>query len=128
MLDQVRASMDFPKTLVAIKRLTEKWSKTSRKFVEEKANGSALLDTLRHEISGFIAVNPTSDKVSRVHAVSAMIESSNVYLPHPHSATWVEQLIIECVSFPSHRNDDSVDALTQALNATIKSRRRILYA
>jgi predicted phage terminase large subunit-like protein len=128
LLDQTRARMDFPKTIHAIRRLTEKWPNTTRKLVEEKASGSPLLDTLKHEISGLIPINPTTDKVSRVHAISAQIESGNVYLPHPHSASWVEPLIIECVSFPAARHDDAVDAMSQALSETLKPRRKLLWA
>ncbi len=127
LLDQVRSRMDFPKTVAAIKAMTAKWPQANRKFIEAKANGEALLSSLRHEISGFIAVNPTEDKVSRVHAVSAMIESGNVYLPHPHHAPWVDGFINECVSFPSGKFDDQVDCLSQALSQTLR-RRKILYA
>ncbi len=127
LLDQVRARMDFPRTILAIKAMTAKWPNASRKYIEEKANGSALLASLRHEVSGFIAVNPTEDKTTRVHAVSAMIESGNVYLPHPHHAPWVDSFVNECISFPSAKFDDQVDALSQALSATLR-RRKILYA
>jgi predicted phage terminase large subunit-like protein len=127
LLDQVRARMDFPRTILAVKAMTSKWPNVSRKYVEAKANGEALLSSLRHEISGFVAVNPTEDKVSRIHAVSATIESGNVFLPHPHHAPWVDSFINECVSFPSAKFDDQVDAMSQALSQTL-TRRKILYA
>jgi predicted phage terminase large subunit-like protein len=127
LLDQVRARMDFPRTLTAVKAMSAKWPQASRKYVEEKANGSALLASLRHEVSGFIAVNPTEDKTTRVHAVSAMIESGNVFLPSPHHAPWVDSFVNECISFPSAKFDDQVDALSQALSATLR-RHKILYA
>jgi hypothetical protein len=44
------------------------------------------------------------------------VESGNVYLPHPEIEPWVEDLIEELAAFPYGRNDDQVDALTQALN------------
>jgi predicted phage terminase large subunit-like protein len=127
LLDQTRARMDFPKTIAAIKAMTAKWPNASRKYVEEKANGSALLASLRHEISGFIAVNPSEDKVSRVHAISAMIESGNVCIPHPQIFAWVDGFINECVSFPSAKHDDQVDCLSQALSQTLR-RRQILWS
>jgi predicted phage terminase large subunit-like protein len=127
LLDQTRARMDFPRTLTALKALTAKWPSASRKYVEEKANGSALLASLRHEISGFIPVNPSEDKISRVHAISAAIESGNCFLPHPHHAPWVDGFINECASFPSSKFDDQTDAMSQALSQTLR-RRKILYA
>jgi hypothetical protein len=39
-----------------------------------------------------------------------------VYPPHPALAAWVEDLIEETAAFPHGRNDDQVDATTQALN------------
>jgi predicted phage terminase large subunit-like protein len=116
LLDQDRARMDFPKTLQAFRQLTAKWPRATRKLVEEKANGAALIASLNHEIPGIIPINPTIDKVSRVHAVTPQIESGNVYIPHPHYKPWVENFIAECVSFPSAKYDDAVDSLTQALN------------
>ena len=44
-----------------------------------------------------------------------MIASGNVYLPHPAFAPWVNGFIEECSSFPNGRNDDDVDAMSQAL-------------
>ena len=77
--------------------------------------------------SGLVPINPTSDKVSRVHAVRPTLESGNVYIPHPHSAPWIQQLIDDWISFPSRKHDDTVDAGTQALNY-VQQRRKILYA
>jgi hypothetical protein len=47
-----------------------KWPKAHRKLVEDKANGTAVIETLRHEISGIIAVEPEGGKEARAHAVS----------------------------------------------------------
>ena len=127
LLDQTRAKMDLPKTIEALRRMSTKWPAAQRKLIEEKANGSALIATLRHEIAGLVAVNPTEDKVSRVHAITPQLESGNIYIPHPHGEPWVQQLIEEWVSFPSAKNDDTVDAGTQALNY-VRQRRKILYA
>jgi hypothetical protein len=63
-----------------------------------------------------VEVNPQGGKVARAHAVSAQVESGNVHLPHPAIAPWVQAFIEEVVSFPYGRNDDQVDAMTQALN------------
>ena len=37
-------------------------------------------------------------------------------LPHPAIAPWVDDFIDEAAAFPTGRNDDQVDAMTQALN------------
>jgi Terminase RNaseH-like domain len=84
--------------------------------VEDRANGPAVIQELRHDVAGLIAVNPEGGKMARAQAVSPQVESGNVYLPHPALAAWVEDLIEETAAFPHGRNDDQVDAMTQALN------------
>jgi predicted phage terminase large subunit-like protein len=115
LLDQVKARLDFPNTLEAVRRLSSSWPEAHSKLVEDKANGSAVIATLKHEISGLIAVNPEGGKESRASAVSPQVESGNVYLPHPSLAPWVNGFIDECASFPNGAHDDQVDSMSQAL-------------
>lgn len=112
LLDQVRGRMAFPATLAAIRALAAKWPEATAKLVEDKANGPAVIDTLKHEVPGLIAVTPEGGKVSRAQAVSPEIEAGNVYLPRQ---PWVEGFIDECAAFPSGKHDDQVDAASQAL-------------
>jgi predicted phage terminase large subunit-like protein len=106
----------MPRTVEAIRALSEKWPQGAAKWVEDRANGPAVIASLQHEIAGLIAVNPEGGKIARAAAVSPQIEAGNVYLPHPAIAPWVEGLVEECTSFPNAAHDDQVDALTQALN------------
>jgi predicted phage terminase large subunit-like protein len=115
LLDQVRARMDFPTTIMAFRALTSKWPQTYRKFVEDKANGTAVIQTLKHEIPGIIEVEPEGGKVARANAVSGSIEAGNVYLPDPETCSWVHDFIEECASFPNGKNDDQVDTMSQGL-------------
>lgn len=115
LLDQVRGRMSFPATLTAIKTLSAKWPRARAKLVEDKANGPAVIATLKHDVAGLIAVNPQGGKVVRAQAVSPDIEAGNVYLPDPSIAPWIHDFIEECTAFPTGANDDQVDAMTQAL-------------
>ena len=72
---------------------------------------------MHHEIPGLIPVNPQGGKIGRAAAVSPLIESGNVFLPHPEIAPWVTDFIEECAAFPNGAHDDQVDATTQALLA-----------
>jgi len=85
------------------------------RLIEDKANGPAVIATLRDRIPGLIAVEPEGGKVVRVHAVTPTVEAGNVFLPHPNIAPWVWGLIDECAAFPAGANDDQVDAMSQAL-------------
>ena len=116
LLDQVRKRLDMPGTKAAVKELSQRWPKAGAKLVEDRANGPAVIQELRHDVPGLIAVNPEGGKMARAQAVSPQVESGNVYLPHPALAPWVEDLIEETASFPHGRYDDQVDAMTQALN------------
>lgn len=116
LLDQVRDRMDFPSTLQAFRSLSAKWPRARAKLVEDKANGPAVIATLKREIPGIIAVEPEGGKVVRAQAVTADIEAGNVYIPEPARASWVHDYVEEFAAFPNGKNDDQVDATTQALN------------
>lgn len=116
LLDQVRDRLNLPETMKAIRHLTEKWPAAKAKWIEDKANGPAVIQMLQDEISGLIAVNPEGGKEVRANAVSPLVEAGNVYLPHPSIAPWVNDFIEEATAFPNGKNDDMVDGATQALN------------
>ncbi len=116
LIDQVRARMDFTKTLRAIRNLSIKYPEARLKLIEDKANGPAIISTLRQEISGIVAVNPRGTKEERAAAISPEIEAGNVYLPSPSIASWVNDYIEEWASFPFGEHDDQVDATSQALD------------
>lgn len=115
LVDMVRDRMGFVDTVNAVTALTKKWERTGRKFIEDKANGPAIIDTLQHRIGGIIPVNPEGSKVARVYAVTPYIESGNVFIPAPDTRMWVDDFIDECSQFPNGTNDDQVDAMSQAL-------------
>jgi predicted phage terminase large subunit-like protein len=120
LLDQVRARLDFPATVQAVRNLTSKWPQARAKLVEDKANGTAVIATLKNEISGLIPVNPEGGKIVRAQAVSPDIEAGNVYLPDPTIAPWIHDFVEECAAFPNGAHDDQVDAMSQALHRLTK--------
>ena len=114
LIDQVRARMDFPTTLSAIESLKAKHPKITRIFIEDKANGSAIIQILSKKISGIIAVEPEGGKVARANAVTPHIESGHVWLPK--FGAFTGDVLEECSAFPNGTHDDIVDALSQAIN------------
>lgn len=115
LLDQIRFRGDFPATLVMFRALTKKWPQAKLKLVEDKANGPAIVASLRHEIQGIVEVTPRGGKLARAAAIAPQVESKNVYLPDPELNPWVYDFIEECASFPHGAQDDQVDAMSQAL-------------
>lgn len=114
LLDQVRKRMGFSETVKAFQAQAAKWPQATVKLVEDKANGTAVIDTLKNKISGIIPVTPHESKTARAEAVTPFIEAHNVHLPS--FLPFTEDLIEEAASFPTGAHDDQVDATTQALN------------
>lgn len=130
LIAQFRAKAGIKKSVQAILQLTQDHPKARRKFVEDKANGPALIDLLKGEVAGIIPVQPKGDKVSRANAILYLVEAGNVYLPDPKLYSWVNEFIEELAVFPNGTHDDQVDAMTQALskmaiNATLAKYRRM---
>ena len=115
LLDQIRARMGFTATLAAFRALADRWPGATRKLVEDKANGPAVIDALKHAVPGIIPVEPDGSKTARAHAVTALFEAGNVLLPHPDHCSWASDYIAELTQFPAAAHDDQVDATTQAL-------------
>lgn len=113
LLDLTRGRMTFTETIRAVKELTVRWPNAIAKVVEDKANGTAVIDTLKREIPGLIPFNPRGTKVERANAVSPNVESGNVYLPI--YKPWTQDFVEELASFPNGANDDQVDMFTQAM-------------
>jgi len=115
LLEQIRARMNFPEQLDAIRSMSSKYPGCP-KYIEEAANGAAVIQTLRGEIMGIIPINPRTAKEARLQAVAHVYEAGNVHYPDPNIFPWVEVNIEELVSFPNATNDDTVDTATMAIS------------
>lgn len=113
LVDQHRERMDFPKTIDTLRSMVKRYPQCRTVLVENAANGPAVIATLRREIAGLVSIKVKQSKEARLHAVSPVLESGNVFLPH---RPWVTELVEELVSFPNSAFNDQVDAMSQALN------------
>jgi predicted phage terminase large subunit-like protein len=113
LLDRMWGQMGFADTCAAIVTLAERWPKGIGILVEDKANGSAVIETLKKTRSGIIEVNPAGGKEARANAVQPLFRAKNVWLPA--SAPWLGEYKLEMKRFPRAKRDDQVDATTQAL-------------
>lgn len=105
--------MDFPETVKAIRAVRKLYPEALSVLIEDKANGSAIIQTLQKEMF-CIPVNPKGGKEARVNAVSPAIESGHVYLPE--GEPWLYEFVDQFTAFPAGKNDDMVDSATQALS------------
>ena len=105
--------MDFPETVKAIRTVRKLYPEAMSVLIEDKANGSAIIQTLQKEMF-CIPVNPKGGKEARVNAVSPAIESGHVYLPE--GEPWLYEFVDQFTAFPAGKHDDMVDSATQALS------------
>ena len=116
-IDVTRGKWDFPELKAKAIHINNKWRGKGLRalYIEDKASGQSLIQELRRESGvSVIAHKVTHDKVTRVHAVTPLIESGRVYLPS--NAPWYDSFIEETLSFPSGVNDDQVDVLSMGLD------------
>lgn len=105
--------LDFTGTLDAIRQVRNLYPNARTVLIEDKANGSAIINVLQREMF-CVPVNPKGGKVARVNAVSAAIESGHVYVPA--EAPWVSEYLDQWSAFPAAAHDDMVDSSSQALS------------
>lgn len=123
LIEQIRGRMDFPETLQAVKNLARKYPQAKEILIEDKANGPAVISSIKREVSGIIPITPRGSKVARAQAITPQIESGNVFLPR--NRTFVDDFIEECASFPTGAHDDIVDSLSQALDRLASERKAV---
>jgi predicted phage terminase large subunit-like protein len=113
LVDRVAGRMGFIATVQAIENMRRKYPQIVIMYIEDKANGSAIIDVLNRKFHGVVAVNPQGSKEARVHSILPFLEGKGVFLPR---TPWAEEVVEQCASFPKGANDDDVDALSQAIS------------
>lgn len=131
----INKRMGFTETVERIKRLCGEYPGIDQLIIEDKANGSAIIDTLKYTdgIPPIVAVNPLGGKYSRAQAVSPFIAGGSVYIPvdfteserreiedDNHIETGYGRFLYQMSHFPFAKNDDMVDSMSQALSRLIK--------
>jgi predicted phage terminase large subunit-like protein len=116
LLDNDTRRMGFGETCRAIVAMRDLWPQATGIYIEDKANGPAIIETLSAEVSGIVAWDPKSaSKLSRAEAVAPLFEAGNVYLPADSLAPWIAAYLKELKKFPLTKHDDQVDATSMAL-------------
>ena len=75
LLDQIRDRLDFPKTVAAVRTLSRRWPDVKLKLVEDRANGPAVVQSLRHEIAGLLK---SIRQEERLHARPRQVRNWNL--------------------------------------------------
>jgi predicted phage terminase large subunit-like protein len=111
-----RKRLGYPDLKRAVKELAQRF-KANTVLIEDKASGTQLIQDLKAD--GMFAVKayqppPGTDKVMRLHALTAVFENGQVLLPQ--HAPWLAEYVLELVGFPGTKFDDQVDSTAQALD------------
>lgn len=108
--------LTFTQTLDEIRAMSKRYPHATAKLVEDKANGPAIIDTLKKEIPGIVPVSPGADsKEARASSVSPIWEAGQIYVPHPLWVPEIEDWLEEIFGFPNMPHDDNVDAMVYAV-------------
>ncbi|HEY9356501.1 MAG TPA: phage terminase large subunit [Arthrobacter sp.] len=116
LVDQVRERMNFNASVSMLKTVSARWPQAVAKFIEDKANGPAIMNSLNQQVFGMIPIEPEGSKTARANAISPLVYSKNVILPEAHLLPNVGELIEEAKNFPNGAHDDTIDGMSQAVN------------
>ena len=111
-VDVLRRRMSYPALLqCALEQYQQHYPESI--VVEDHGSGQSLAADLDHRNFPVLPQRCKGDKETRLARVAALVESGNVHLPF--GAAWRDDFVKELTSFPNARNDDQVDAFSQAL-------------
>lgn len=114
LLDVYRRKLEFPDLKRAVRELAKLHDATVV-LIEDKASGTSLIQELRAD--NFYLAQPApnidGDKSTRLRSQTAKIEGG--FVVFPKSEHWLDNYILELVTFPNAPNDDQVDSTVYAL-------------
>jgi len=123
LVDQRRGRWSFVETTNELKAMSLRWPRATRKLVEAKGDGLAIVEVLSEQVPGVVPVKVGSgdgEKIERLRAVSPIFEAGNVRIPvefpSASSDNSVETWLHELVGVPGVVYMDQVDTTTQMLN------------
>ncbi len=118
LLKRIKERLSFAGTVAAIRTLSAAFPENIAILIEDKANGSAVIETLSSELSGVIPIQPDGGKAARAYAMQPEHEAGNIWLPDPTIDPEIETFLSASSSFTGAEggDDDEIDAMTQFIN------------
>lgn len=113
LLDGWAGHMGIVKTMALCRTQFAGESAPSTKLIEDKANGTAIIEMLQDEFHGIVPIEPRGGKVARAVASIPIIEGGDVYLPD--YLPFAHALVDECAAFPYGEHDDMPDMVSQLI-------------
>lgn len=132
----VNKRMGFRDTVAKILAIAKEFPDIDELVIEDKANGSAIVDTLKYTegMPPIVEVQPKGGKYARAQATSSFVGTGVVHLPDDFTddegidvewdsreqLTVVQKFIRQHSVFPYGKRDDMVDSQTQGLSRILK--------
>ncbi len=76
LIDQIRGLWDFVETLKQFIAFVKKYPEANERLIEDKANGPAVIDTLKDKVPALLPITPQGGKVARANAVLNGLEGN----------------------------------------------------
>ena len=116
LLKRMKRRMTFTETIEMMRHFATAFPEARRIYVEKRANGGAVIETLNKEIGGIVPIIPKESKYQRCQSVTPYFEAGNIFVPSEQLDKNIEDYIQEFMRFPNSDHDDEVDSTTQYLN------------
>jgi predicted phage terminase large subunit-like protein len=114
LLNVFRRRLEYPALKRAV-RAQQSLFDANVVLIEDKASGTQLIQELIADgCHGVTRYQPTTDKVMRLHAQTALIENGFVRIPE--EAPWLAEYLHELTVFPKGKHDDQADSTAQFLD------------
>lgn len=110
-----RRRIAFPEQLRLFTEVASKLPTRANHYIEDAANGAAMVAIVTRSIPRVIAVTPNGSKQARAEAIAPQAAAGNLWLPDSNLAPYIETFIEEWAIFPSGKHDDQVDAYAQGV-------------
>lgn len=100
-------------TCQMIHRMRADFPEITRIGIEDKANGPAIISTMKQQVPGVKEIKAETKKAGRWQAAAPAVESGNVFLPY--GVDWTDDFIEVCAAVPHGKYDDDADAISHLI-------------
>lgn len=121
-VDVIREKLTYAEQYELMLTLSNKYPELGAKLIEDKSNGTTLIETLQKFIPGIIPVDPGNklNKETRLAACIPYFLAGNIYFPDPKKYNWIKDSLEELITFPASKHNDFCDSMSQGLEFLYK--------
>lgn len=109
--------LSFAESVEGVVALNAAFPMQSQTLIEDRANGSAVIQTLKDSIPNIrgVSATGTDSPYSRANAVSKIQRAGNMILPHPDICPWSKRIVDNFAAYPKGHADHEVVSICQGV-------------